>query len=197
MTGVGPRYGETLRILGISGSLRAGSQNTLLLRAAKRLVPEGMTIEEYPSLAAIPPYNADDDADEPPPAVQDLRDRIHEADGLLIVTPEYNYGIPGVLKNALDWASTGAQPALHQKPVAIAGAAPTNFGSVRAQLALRQMFVWTDSVVVVKPEVIVFRSHERFDSAGDLTDADTAALVEGLLRALAAKISAHRLALRT
>lgn len=184
---------DSIRILGISGSLRAESQNTLLLRAAIRLAPAGMTIEEYSGLADVPPYNADEDTDTPPAAVQDLRDRIHDADGLLVVTPEYNYGIPGVLKNALDWASTGAKPPLHQKPAAIAGAAPTNFGSVRAQLALRQMFLWTDSAVVVKPEVIVFLSHERFDGAGNLVDADTAALVEAQLSALAAKVSERRL----
>lgn len=184
---------DPLRVLGISGSLRADSQNTMLLRAAIRLAPEGMVIEEYAGLADVPPYNGDEDTDIPPDAVADLRERIHQADGLLIVTPEYNYGIPGVLKNALDWASTGAHPALSEKPVAIAGAAPTNFGSVRAQLALRQMFVWTDSYVVVKPEVIVFRSHERFDSAGNLVDADTAALVGGLLGALAHKIAQRHL----
>lgn len=123
--------------------------------------------------------------------MNDLRRRIAEADGLLIATPEFNYSFPGTLKNAIDWASTDwtrqeGLP-LHRKPVAIMGAAPTNFGTVRAQLALRQVFVWTDSDVVVKPEVQVFRSHERFDEQGNLTDETTIDLVRQLLGALKTK----------
>ncbi len=182
------------KILGISGSLRADSYNTLLLRAAQRLAPDGMRIELYGNLADVPAYNEDDDTDSPPAAVADLRRRIAEADGLLIATPEYNYGIPGVLKNALDWASTTARPPLAAKAVAVTGAAPTNFGSVRAQLSLRQMFLWTDSRVVVKPEVIVFRAHERFDDRGELVDLETGSLLEQLLAALRQTIEHGRAA---
>jgi len=179
-----------LNILGISGSLRAGSLNTALLRAAQKHAPAGVTISLYEGLADLPHYNGDLDTEENLPAqVRELRAQIQAADGLLIATPEYNYSIPGALKNAIDWASRpSATSSLLHKPVAIMGAAPTNFGTVRAQLALRQVFVWTHSDVVVKPEVMVFRAHERFDEAGNLIDEDTINLVAALLDALAAKI---------
>ncbi|MEV0176105.1 NADPH-dependent FMN reductase [Streptomyces sp. NPDC050803] len=183
-----------MKILAISGSLRADSHNTALLRAAQKLQPNGMEIEIYEGLREVPPYDMDLDATHLWPApVADLRRRITEADGLLIATPEFNYSIPGTLKNALDWASTDwsrtTGSPLRRKPTAIVGAAPTNFGSVRAQLALRQVFVWTESDVVVKPEVIAFRSHERFDEGGNLVDETTVALVRDLLAALADKVT--------
>ncbi|MFI9504961.1 NADPH-dependent FMN reductase [Nocardia sp. NPDC052566] len=180
------------KILAISGSLRADSHNTALLRAAQKF-NSGLDIEIYDGLRDIPPYDMDlDNPQNRPAAVAELRRRVDEVDGLLIATPEFNYSIPGVLKNAIDWVSTDwtkseGLPLLH-KPVAIMGAAPTNFGSVRAQLALRQVFVWTESDVVVKPEVIAFRSHERFDEEGNLIDETTIGLIEGLLEALAKKI---------
>ncbi|MGW1991736.1 NADPH-dependent FMN reductase [Embleya sp. NPDC001921] len=182
-----------VKILAISGSLRAESHNTRLLHAARKFAPGGMDIEIYEGLREIPPYDLDqDNANDRPAAVAELRRRITEADGLLIATPEFNYSIPGVLKNAIDWVSTDwsrteGLPLLH-KPAAIMGAAPTNFGSVRAQLALRQVFVWTHTDVVVRPELIAFRSHERFDDAGNLTDEDTIGLLRDLLAALAEKI---------
>ncbi|KAA2258070.1 NAD(P)H-dependent oxidoreductase [Solihabitans fulvus] len=183
-----------LKILGISGSLRADSHNTSLLRAAQKFTPDGMQIEIYEGLRDIPPYDMDFDYPHTrPEVVADLRRRVNEADGLLIATPEFNYSIPGVLKNAIDWVSTDwtrteGQP-LARKPAAIMGAAPTNFGSVRAQLALRQAFVWTDTDVVVKPEVIAFRSHERFDDEGNLIDETTIGLLRDLLSALKNKIT--------
>lgn len=172
-------------IFAISGSLRQGSFNTALLHAAERLAPDDMQFDHYDRLAELPHYNQDLDTDDLPESVRDLRERITRADGVLIATPEYNYSVPGGLKNAIDWASRpAASSALRHKPVAIMGAAPTNFGSVRAQLALRQCLVWIDSRVVVKPEVIVFRAGERFDDAGELTDPVTAEMVVGLLQAL-------------
>ncbi|MFJ5229327.1 NADPH-dependent FMN reductase [Kitasatospora sp. NPDC088391] len=184
------------KIFAISGSLRADSHNTRLLHAAQKFTPVDQQIEIYEGLRDIPPYDYDLDTPELRPAVvEDLRRRVAEADGLLIATPEFNYSIPGVLKNALDWLSTDWTRTeglpLHRKPTAILGAAPTNFGSVRAQLALRQVFVWTESDVVVKPEVIVFRSHERFDADGNLTDETTVGLLRGLLTALQDKIDAR------
>ncbi|MET3985394.1 NADPH-dependent FMN reductase [Streptomyces sp. PvR034] len=185
------------KILAISGSLRADSHNTALLRAARKHQPGGLSIEIYDGLREIPPYDMDLDTPADRPAVvADLRRRVTEADGLLIATPEFNYSVPGTLKNALDWISTDwtreeGLP-LHRKPVAIMGAAPTNFGTVRAQLALRQSFVWTDSDVVVKPEVHLFRSHERFDERGELTDETSVALLRDLLTALKHKIAAAR-----
>ncbi|QLY32633.1 NADPH-dependent FMN reductase [Nocardia huaxiensis] len=180
------------KILAISGSLRADSHNTALLRAAQKF-SNGLDIDIYEGLREIPPYDMDlDTPANRPAAVADLRRRITEADGLLIATPEFNYSIPGVLKNAIDWVSTDWTKTeglpLHRKPIAIMGAAPTQFGSVRAQLALRQVFVWTESDIVVKPEVIAFRSHERFDENGNLVDETTIDLLHGLLDALAAKI---------
>jgi chromate reductase len=183
---------SALNILAISGSLRVASHNTALLRAAREHAPAGVTVEIYDGLADIPPYNLDlDNPHGRPAAVQDLRDRVTAAHGLLIATPEFNYSIPGVLKNALDWVSTdwtGTEGLpLRRKPIAIMGAAPTNFGSVRAQLALRQVFLWTDSDVVVKPELIAFRAHERFDESGELTDGTTVNLLKDLLSALTVK----------
>ncbi|MEV7418958.1 NADPH-dependent FMN reductase [Streptomyces sp. NPDC089919] len=187
----------TSRIFALSGSLRADSHNTRLLRAAQKFNPGGQEIEIYEGLREIPPYDYDLDTLETRPAVvTDLRHRVREADGLLIATPEFNYSVPGVLKNALDWLSTDWTRTegvpLARKPVAVMGAAPTNFGTVRAQLALRQMLVCTDSDVVVKPEVIVFRSQDRFDDQGNLADEGTIELLQALLTALQEKIDAGR-----
>jgi chromate reductase len=182
-----------LNILAISGSLRKGSYNSMLAHAAVSLAPDGMTIEVYDRLGDIPPFNGDLDTDRPPESVVDLQARIGAAEGLLIATPEYNYSIPGVLKNALDWASrpTAGPSVLTGKAIALMGAAPTNFGTVRAQLALRQMFVWTDSRVVVKPELLMFQAHERFDASGRLVDEASADLLRALLGALADVASAQ------
>lgn len=177
-----------MNILGISGSLRAGSHNTALLRAAVDIAPADVTIQMYDRLRDLPPYDQDADTDSPPEPVADLRTRIGAADAVLIATPEYNYGVPGVLKNAIDWASRPSPGSvLAGKPVGIMGASPSNFGSVRAQLALRQSFLWIDAQVVSKPELAVFRSHERFDAGGDLSDEATRELLAGLLAALVEK----------
>jgi len=188
---------STIDVLAISGSLRADSHNTALLRAARTVAPDGVSIDLYDGLRDIPPYDLDlDTPDLRPAPVAQLRARIAAADALLIATPEFNYSMPGVLKNALDWVSTdwtGTEGLpLHRKPVALTGAAPTNFGSVRAQLALRQVFLWTDSDLVVKPEVIVFRSHERFDEKGNLVDPTTTRLLADLLEALNRKVETAR-----
>lgn len=172
-------------ILAISGSLRAGSYNSALVRAASKHNPGGADIEIYDGLAGLPMFNQDDDHDAPSPQVADLRRRIAAADGLLIVTPEHNSSIPAALKNAVDWA--GTQPGgvvLAGKPVAIAGASPGAFGSVRAQLALRQILTSIGSEVIAKPEVTVFHAHDRFDDAGNLTDQATVARLRDLLTVL-------------
>jgi len=128
-----------------------------------------------------------------PKPVAQLRARIHDADAVLIATPEYNYGVPGVLKNAIDWASRpAATSCLLHKNVAIMGAAPTNFGSVRAQLSLRQSFLWIHSKVLGKPEVVVFRAHDRFDDEGNLTDEGTKKLLADMVTALADQTRANR-----
>jgi chromate reductase, NAD(P)H dehydrogenase (quinone) len=149
-----------------------------------------MDVDIYERLRAIPPYDADLDTEAPPEPVVDLRARVRAADGLLIATPEYNYGPPGVLKNAIDWASRPpATSPLKRKPIAIMGAAPGAFGSVRAQLSLRQAFLWTDSVVVGKPELMVFQAGQRFDGDGNLVDPQTRDLLAALLAALAALLA--------
>ncbi|MEV0807143.1 NADPH-dependent FMN reductase [Micromonospora sp. NPDC050200] len=189
-------------VLAISGSLREASFNTALIRAAQRLAPAGLTIEQYTDLGAIPPFNEDVEA-QPPAAVVDLRERIAAADALLVATPEYNYGVPGVLKNALDWASRPSFPItswvspLAHKPIAIVGAAPTGMGTVRAQLQLRQLFLWTDSAVVTKPEIIVTNAHEKLAADGTVKDETTENLLRTLLDALATKIRVTQLAAAT
>ncbi|MFV2111133.1 NADPH-dependent FMN reductase [Micromonospora sp. LOL_025] len=187
-------------VLAISGSLRHASYNTALIRAAQRLAPERLTIELYEGLGAIPPFDEDVEATPPAPVV-DLRRRVAAAaDALLIATPEYNYGVPGVLKNALDWASRPSFPVtswvspLAHKPVAVMGAAPTGMGTVRAQLQLRQLFLWTDSTVLSKPEIIVTNAHEKIAPDGTVTDETTRALLRGLLDALTTRIRISQLA---
>lgn len=175
---------KELDVLGIAGSLRAGSFNRALLRAAQELAPPGMHIRIF-DLAPIPLYNGDVEAAGDPEPVAALKAAIREADALLIVTPEYNYGIPGVLKNAIDWASrpAGRSP-LACKPAAIMGASPGMGGTIRAQLLLRQTLLFTETYAMLRPEVIVARAHEKFDAQGRLTDAPTRELVSKLLVAL-------------
>ena len=130
----------TLRILGISGSLRQGSHNTTLLRAAASALPRGVELELYDGLRALPPYDADRDVEPAPPAVAQLRAAIARADGVMIATPEFNGSIPGVLKNALDWASRPfPDNALRGKPVAVIGASTGLFGAVWAQAETRKV----------------------------------------------------------
>jgi chromate reductase, NAD(P)H dehydrogenase (quinone) len=159
-------------LLGISGSLRSGSYNTALLHACRELLPSGCTLE-LAALDAVPLYNDDVRAVGYPPAVQQLRERIAHADGVLIATPEYNYSVPGVLKNAIDWASRPPNQPFEQKPVAIMGASPGGIGTARAQYHLRQCFVFLNSCLLNRPEVMIPNAHERFDAAGKLIDAPT------------------------
>ncbi|GAA3990360.1 NAD(P)H-dependent FMN reductase [Allokutzneria multivorans] len=178
-----------LNVLAVSGSLRAGSHNTALLHAAAKLNPGGLVIEMERDLGRIPLYDQDLDAATPPPPVAALRARVAAADALLIATPEHNASIPAVLKNAIDWISTAPGGLLLGKPVAIAGASPGPFGSVRAQLALRQILASVGAEVVVKPEVTVFRCDTRIGEDGVLADPYTADLLRDLLGALARKAS--------
>lgn len=184
---------DELRILAISGSLRAASLNTALLRAAVKHAPAGMSVTIYDELGEVPHYNGDlDDSARLPRAVRNLRDAVANADGLLIAMPEYNYSVPGVLKNALDWASRPVgDSSLQQKDIAIVGASPGNFGTARGQLALRQVLVATHSRVLQRPELLVFGAHQRFDEAGNLTDETTVGLLLELLTALRDQISSR------
>ena len=176
---------ERLHILGIAGSLRQGSFNKALLRAASDLLPPGATLEIYDRLGDIPLYNEDVERRGDPEPVRDLKDRITSADALLIATPEYNYGTPGVLKNAIDWASRPpAQTCLKGKPTAIMGASSGAHGTARAQAALRLSLVFTRTLILVDPEVYVSKASEKFDVQGRLTDELTREFVRKLLVAL-------------
>jgi chromate reductase len=162
-----------LRILGFAGSLRAASYNRALLRAAQELAPADMTLEVF-DLRAVPLYDGDVEAAGDPEGVAAFKAAIRAADGVLMVTPEYNHGVPGVMKNALDWASRPPRgAALDAKPVGIIGASPGMTGSARGQSQLRQAFEFTNSYCMPQPEVLVFRAHEKFDADGRLTDPPT------------------------
>ena len=175
---------ESINVLGISGSLRRKSYNTGALRAAIQLAPAGMTIETF-DIAGIPLYNEDVKEQGFPAAVERLRAKIAAADALLIVTPEYNYSIPGVLKNAIDWASRPPSQPFDGKPIAIMGASPGAFGTARAQYHLRQSFVFLNGCIVNKPEVMIGSAATRFDDQGNLTDEPTRERIRNLLAALA------------
>jgi chromate reductase len=172
-------------ILALSGSLRRASYNTAALRAARELAPEGVTVTIFEGLRDIPPY--DDDlrlASGYPAPVEALRKALAAADAVLIATPEYNYSVPGVLKNALDWASRPPAPPFDGKPVAILGASPGLFGTARAQYDLRKMFVFMNGLVLNKPEVMITQAASRFDTEGRLTDAATRDFIATQLVAL-------------
>jgi chromate reductase len=178
---------EPLKILGIAGSLRKASWNRGALRAAQQLAPEGMKIEIF-DLDGIPAFNQDDEQN-PPPRVTELKKRIREADAILFVTPEYNYGLPGVLKNAIDWASRPyGDNAWNGKPAAIMSAAMSMGGGVRAQYQLRQSFVFLNVDAVLQPEVAIGNGTERFDQQGNLKDEASKKLIGQLLQNLAQKI---------
>lgn len=180
---------ERLGVLGICGSLRAGSYNRGLLRAAQELGREhGLDIEIYERLRDIPPYDADQDTDEArPEPVRHLKDAISRAQGLVIATPEYNYSVPGVLKNAFDWASRPAKGSpLNRKPIAIMGASTGMSGTIRCQLALRQSLIFTDSFALLQPEVLIPRCADRFDAQSNLVDQSTRDLVGRQMAAFAA-----------
>jgi chromate reductase len=174
------------RILGIAGSLRRASYNRGLLRAAQEATPVGVSIEIF-DLDDIPLYNDDVLAAGAPGPVQAFKEAIAGADALLIATPEYNYSVPGVLKNAIDWASRPpATSPLRHKPVALMGASTGGFGTVRGQLALRQVFIFTDSYVMLKPELMISSARDKFDADGNLTDDATRAKLAPHIAALIA-----------
>jgi chromate reductase len=172
-----------IRILGIPGSLRQASYNRAALRAAQALLPDGATLEIF-DLDGIPPFNQEDER--PLPArVVELKARIREADAILIATPEYNYSIPGVLKNAIDWASRPyGDNAWDGKPVAIMGASVGAVGTARAQYHLRQTFVFLNMHPVNRPEVLISNAAQRFDEHGHLVDEGSRKLIGQLLEAL-------------
>lgn len=178
---------EVITILGIPGSLRRRSYNRLLLENASELAPDDVRIDIV-GIGRLPLYNEDLEADPPEPVVR-LRAAIEAADGLLLATPEYNYSVPGVLKNAIDWASRPRDTTvLRGKPVAVMGASGGLFGTVRAQAHWREIFVATQSILVTSPEVYVGSAPDRFDGAGRLVDENARRLVRQLIDNLVALI---------
>jgi chromate reductase len=172
-----------IRLLGIAGSLRRGSYNRAALRAATTLVPEGATLETF-DLEGIPGFNEDDEGT-PPARVVELKRSIRAADAVLIVTAEYNYSVPGVLKNAIDWASRPyGDSAWSGKPAAIMGASVGNIGTARAQYHLRQIFVFLNMFPINQPELMIGNAATRFDGDGNLTDDTTRQRIRELLRSL-------------
>jgi chromate reductase len=174
-----------IKILGIPGSLRRASFNRFALEAAQWLLPEGSTLELF-GLEDIPPYNQDHEK-QPPAKVVELKTRVRAADAILFSTPEYNYSVPGVLKNAIDWASRPyGDSAWQGKPVAVMGASVGMLGSARAQYHLRQSFVFLNMYQVNQPEVLISNAAQRFNERGELTDETSRELIRKLLAELVA-----------
>lgn len=172
-----------MKVLGISGSLRKGSHNTMALRAAQKLAPAGMEIE-IADIAAIPMFNDDVRAAGEPQAVAELKAKVRAADAVLLVSPEYNFSVPGVLKNTLDWMSRPPEPPFDGKVVAIMGASGGPLGTARGQYHLRQVLVYMNTFTVNKPEVFIGMAQNKFDAEGELTDETTAKFITDLLVAM-------------
>jgi len=172
-----------IKVLGICGSLRKGSFNMMALRVAQGLAPEGMTID-IADISAFPLYNEDVKAQGFPPAVQTLRDQIAAADALLFATPEYNYSISGVLKNAIDWASRPPDQPFNWKPCAIISASGSLLGGVRAQYHLRHMCVSLNCFPLNNPQVYITEAPKKFDAEGRLTDQPTRDFIRQLMTEL-------------
>lgn len=174
-----------MNVAAISGSLRKGSFNTLALRAAQKAAPEGVTVEIV-DISDIPLYNDDLAKLGMPAAVARLKEQLAHADAVLIATPEYNYSVPGVLKNAIDWISRPPEPPLNGKPVAILGASMGALGTARAQYHLRQILVFLNTFTLNKPEVFIGAAHTKFNAEGELTDEATKKMLHDQLVALQA-----------
>ena len=176
---------EPIHILGVAGSLRQKSYNRAALQAAMEMLPEGVTLETF-DISPIPLFNEDVEGKGYPEPVQQFKARIAACDGMLIATPEYNYSLPGVLKNALDWASRpNSTTPLSGKPLAIMGVSGGPWGTARAQLALRQSCVFLNMHPLNRPNVQINHAASKFDADGRLTDEPSRQLIRSLLQALA------------
>jgi chromate reductase len=179
-----------VKILGISGSLRHDSYNTKLLRAASELLPPGAEFELWDGLKAVPPYDEDDDVQPAAAGVAALREAIAEADAVLFATPEYNWSVPGVLKNAIDWASRPlASNPLRNKPVAVVGASTGAFGAVWSQAELRKVLTATGARVL-EGDVAVGHAPTRFDDEGRLVDGEHREQLGEVVTALVGEVAA-------
>jgi chromate reductase len=176
---------DTLKLVTLLGSLRQASFNRMLAQALPDLAPEGVELTLLPGIGTLPHYDADLQADGFPAEVTRLGDLIRAADGVIIVSPEYNYSIPGTLKNALDWLSRLPEQPFARKPVAIQSASPGGLGGARMQYHLRQVFVFLEAYVLPRPEVIVGSVADKFDASGALVDEGTRGQVQKQLVTLA------------
>jgi chromate reductase, NAD(P)H dehydrogenase (quinone) len=196
-SGTAATVARVFNVVGFAGSLRRGSYNRALLSAATELAPPALQIAIH-ELDGIPLYNADIEAAGTPTSVVQLRDAIRHADGLLIATPEYNHGVPGVLKNTIDWLSRPPRDsALNSKVAAVMGASPGMTGTARGQAQLRQAFVFTNTYALLQPEVLVGRAHEKFDADGRLVHQPTRDFLATFLQRFTDLIALHAMAAAT
>jgi chromate reductase len=174
---------KEVKILGFVGSLRKGSYNKALMRAAAELLPENAELEVF-DLAGFPLFNQDFEK-QPSQTVREFKEKIRKADAILIATPEYNYSIPGVLKNAIDWASRPyGDNAFEGKPVAVMSASIGSLGGARAQYHLRQSFIFLNMYPINRPEVMMPFAKDNVDANGTVTNEETRMLIRELLEAL-------------
>lgn len=173
---------ETRDIVGLSGSLRSASLNSMALQLAVRCMPAGMALSVV-DWRAVPPFDADVLAGGFPSAVTAVRERVRRAHGLVIATPEYNFSVPGMLKNLIDWLSRGADQPLAGKPVAILSATTGPLGGARVQYDLRRVLLCTDAIVLQKPEVFIGNAQQKFDPNGECTDEPTRSYLSAQLAA--------------
>jgi len=176
----------TTRIIALCGSLRRGSRNRQLLNAAQAIATRLDARIDIADIGDLPLYNGDIEADGMPAAVSSLGERMLAADAVLIASPEYNYSIPGVLKNAIDWLSRLSPQPFSGKPVAIMGTSPGAIGTGRMQYHLRQVLVCLDARTLTKPEVMIGSYSDKFDDSGTLTDSKALEMIERLLTSLLA-----------
>lgn len=180
-----------MTIVGISGSLRANSYNTGLLKTAQALLPEGVALEIL-DISGIPMFDQDLETQGIPPAVQDVKDAIGRADGVIFATPEYSRNIPGVLKNALDWISRGPVRPLSGKPAMVVSASTSIYGGIRAQTELRQLLTHLNANVVHSPEVAVGQANLKFNEMGEFVDEAGLRFYTTLIGNLLQKIETER-----
>jgi chromate reductase, NAD(P)H dehydrogenase (quinone) len=184
---------KTLNVITVCGSLRKGSYNRMVMNALLALAPEGMAIKEGPPISEFPLYNADiQNSTGFPAPVQTLAEAIRAADGVIFNTPEYNFGVPAPLKNAIDWVSRVPNQPFAGKPVALQSASPGPVGGARVQYDLRRSMVFLDALTLNKPEIFIGNCAQRIDEkTGKITDEQTIGFIKQQLAAFAKFIVAH------